>query len=72
MDCSMPVMNGYEASDAIRSFIRNKNYLQPMIVACTGHTEQEYIKKAWVHQMDEVVAKPLNVDVVRQILQEIV
>jgi len=68
MDCSMPVMNGYEASDAIRNFIRNKNYLQPMIVACTGHTEQEYIKKAWVHQMDEVVAKPLNVDVVRQIL----
>ena len=65
MDCSMPIMNGYEASDAIRSFIRNKNFLQPMIVACTGHTEQEYIKKAWVHQMDEVVAKPMNVEVIK-------
>ena len=43
MDCSMPVMDGYEASDLIRDFAR-KNYIyQPMIVACTGHTEDEYI-----------------------------
>ena len=49
MDCSMPIMNGYDASLAIRKFIDNKNYLQPMIVACTGHTEDEYIKKAWIH-----------------------
>jgi CheY-like chemotaxis protein len=31
-----------------------------MIVACTGHTEQEYIKKAWANQMDELVPKPIN------------
>ena len=43
MDCSMPVMNGYEASDLIRDFLRAKNLLQPMIVATTGHTENEYI-----------------------------
>ena len=43
MDCSMPVMNGYEASDLIREFVRTKKLLQPMIVATTGHTENEYI-----------------------------
>jgi hypothetical protein len=32
-----------------------------MIVALTGHTEEEYIKKAWIHQMDEVIPKPTNV-----------
>ena len=35
-----------------------------MIVACTGHTEEEYIKKAWAHQMDEVVAKPVSIIVI--------
>lgn len=43
MDCSMPVMNGYEASDLIRDFIRTKKLTQPIIVATTGHTENEYI-----------------------------
>ena len=49
MDCSMPIMNGYDASDAIRQYVKDRNFIQPMIVACTGHTEDEYIKKAWEH-----------------------
>ena len=36
-----------------------------MIIACTGHTEMEYIKKAWIHQMDEVVPKPVNVEFIK-------
>ena len=47
MDCSMPVMNGYEASREIRSFLKSNHFMQPMIVAITGHTEDEYIEKAW-------------------------
>ena len=72
MDCSMPVMNGYDASEAIRLFIKQRNYLQPLIVACTGHTEDEYIKKAWLHQIDEVVPKPTNVNIIKTILTEII
>ena len=49
MDCSMPVMNGYEASDLIRDFVKTKKLIQPMIVATTGHTENEYIQKCWLH-----------------------
>ena len=47
MDCSMPILDGYEATDKIREYLRKNYELQPMIVACTGHTENEYIKKAW-------------------------
>ena len=72
MDCSMPIMNGYDASIAIRNYLNNKNINQPRIVACTGHTEDEYIKKAWEHQMDEIVPKPTNVEIIRQILSEII
>jgi YesN/AraC family two-component response regulator len=43
-----------------------------MIVACTGHTEEEYIKKAWRHEMDEVVAKPIDLEIIKYILEEII
>lgn len=43
-----------------------------MIVACTGHSENEYVKKAWRHQMDEVVAKPANIEVISEILKEVI
>jgi YesN/AraC family two-component response regulator len=43
-----------------------------MIVACTGHSEPQYIKKAFRHQMDEVVPKPANINVIREILSEII
>ena len=39
-DISMPVMDGYEASQEIRDFYRLKNVPQPMIIACTGHVEE--------------------------------
>jgi CheY-like chemotaxis protein len=61
MDCSMPIMDGYTAADKMRKFVKSVNLEQPMIVALTGHTEEEYIKKAWIHQMDEVIPKPTNV-----------
>lgn len=43
-----------------------------MIVACTGHTEEEYIKKAWTYQMDEVLPKPANLNIMKEILNEII
>jgi hypothetical protein len=43
-----------------------------MIVACTGHTEEEYIKKAFICQMDEIIPKPINVLIVKEILKELI
>ena len=41
-----------------------------MIVACTGHVEEEYIKKAWTHEIDEVVPKPINFDILKDIIEK--
>jgi len=29
-----------------------------MIVAISGHTEVEYIEKAWISEIDEFISKP--------------
>ena len=46
MDCQMPFMDGYEATDKIREFIHSQGAPQPIISAVTGHTEQAYIERA--------------------------
>ena len=55
MDVSMPIMNGFVTTEKIREFVRINQLIQPMIVACTGHTEEEYIQKAWKYKIDEVI-----------------
>lgn len=56
----MPVMDGYTASEEIRNFYQEYQAPQPMIVAVTGHVEEEYIKRAWDSEIDEVISKPIN------------
>lgn len=43
-----------------------------MIVACTGHLEEEFEMKAWLHQMDEILPKPVNIATIRELLSEII
>lgn len=43
-----------------------------MIVAVTGHSEEEYIKKAWRYQMDELMPKPVNVMTLKLLLNDII
>ena len=43
-----------------------------MIVACTGNTEETYIRKAFEHKMDEVLGKPVSVAILVEILKDYV
>lgn len=68
-DISMPVMDGFDSSEHIRNFCRANKLPQPMIVACTGHVEEQYINKAWQSEIDEVIPKPVDVESMRAIFE---
>ena len=71
-DISMPVMDGFEFTEEVRNYYRESKVPQPMIVACTGHVEEEYIKKAWTHEIDEIVPKPVKPEILQEIFQVLI
>lgn len=62
MDCSMEPMDGYTASKLIKKYCREEKVESPYIVACTGHTEEAYVQKAWDSEMDELIPKPCQIE----------
>jgi CheY-like chemotaxis protein len=46
MDCNMPILDGYEATGLIRTYLHSEGLPQPIIIAVTGHCEDSYVKKA--------------------------
>lgn len=58
MDCQMPVMSGYEATE----FIRQKMHLTDLpIIAMTANAMAEDIEKARQAGMNDHISKPINV-----------
>jgi len=72
MDCSMPRKDGFEATDEIRQIHLERGLEDPVIIACTGHCELEYVEKAWRHSMDELIPKPVKLEVIKEVLCELV
>ena len=66
----MPFMDGYEATDKIRDFIYNQGAPQPIISAVTGHTEQAYIERAINAGMNQVLSKPVSIEVLKVLLKK--
>ncbi len=68
MDIQMPVMNGYEASEKIRS-LENKALAAIPIIALTANTFDEDKKKAMSYGMNAYVAKPIDVNALYETLR---
>ncbi len=68
MDIQMPVMNGYEATKAIRSLDRAYAKSIP-IIAMTANVFQDDVMKAIESGMNEHVTKPIDMKIVCRVLQ---
>lgn len=60
MDCEMPIMNGLEASQAIRQFERQENLPSTPIIALTSHSASEYRNKVFEAGMNHCLTKPIT------------
>lgn len=60
MDSQMPVMNGLDATRAIREMLDRK--MKPLILGITGNAMRQDIDKFIEAGADRVIPKPLNLD----------
>lgn len=71
MDVQMPVMDGYEATKAIRA-LKNKKLASIPIIAMTANAFNEDIDKAKAVGMNAHIAKPLDVPTMMETLKRFV
>jgi len=67
MDIQMPLMNGYEATKAIRSFKSGK---KTAIIAVTAGTEKEEKVKCLEAGMDDYISKPITKGIIEQTIMK--
>ncbi len=68
MDLRMPIMNGYEVTDAIRSIDRPDAALP--IIAMTADAYSDDIQRCLEHGMNAHVAKPIDINEVARVLKK--
>jgi signal transduction histidine kinase len=69
MDCQMPVLDGYEAAKAIRSNPDPKINKLP-IIAVTANAMDSDLMKCKESQIDDVVSKPINKDLLFKTMEK--
>ena len=68
MDCQMPVMDGYIATQKIRAGEVGEHYKNITIIAMTANVMQSDIDKCLAVGMDEHLGKPVNLDMLKNTL----
>ena len=68
MDCQMPVINGFEATEKIRTSV-NANQSTP-IIALTANLINGIDQKCLKAGMNGVLNKPINMDTLRKTVEE--
>lgn len=66
MDCMMPVLDGFEATMAIRDYEKNKGIKQTHIIALTASVLDDDIKRCYESGMDDYLPKPFKRDILME------
>lgn len=61
-DCSMPVMDGYALTAAIRALEREQRLPRCPVLGCTAHVQEAERRRALEVGMDECLMKPFSLD----------
>ena len=69
MDIEMPIMNGYEATKAIRDFEHREELLEKPILGLSAHALAEYMEKANEAGMQGFITKPITMKQLIKYLQ---
>ena len=68
---SMPVMDGFEATQAIRLIERNRGTTHPAtIIALTGLGSSEHIAKAYAAGINVFLTKPVSFNDIERLMDE--
>ncbi|MCL9776693.1 ATP-binding protein [Vibrio methylphosphonaticus] len=63
MDCMMPIMDGFDATEAIRAYESSRNLPNKHIIALTASVLDDDIQKCFDCGMDDYLPKPFKRDV---------
>ena len=71
MDCMMPVMDGFQATQKIRQIEKDRNEKKPILIfALTANASAEDRKKCMDSGMDDFISKPIKREVVEELLNK--
>jgi CheY-like chemotaxis protein len=70
MDCQMPEMDGYEASQKIRELERSQNLTPTRIIAMTAHAMQGDCELCLASGMDDYLSKPVDTGKLKSALEK--
>ena len=71
MDCEMPNLDGYAATQRIRQWELKNKYPETRICALTAHVLPAYVDKCIAAGMNYHLAKPVKLKELKKVLQEI-
>jgi len=72
MDCQMPVMDGYQATQILKDkMMKNEIPLTP-IVAITANKNEKDIEKCYESGMDGYLSKPISKEILRSQIKELI